>query len=179
MGNIYAKVIDKIPYFSQIDMNIVMLGLDNAGKTSILYKLKSNMELNNHIPTIGFNVETLKYKNLNITVWDVGGQDKIRKLWLHYFTNTNYIIYIIDGSDRDRIDESCYEFYNLLNIINNKNIKILLVVNKIDMENVMYTPLISHKFKLNTLKYKWDIIEISALHDIGLNQIFDKIYNNK
>ena len=63
------------------------MGLDAAGKTTILYKLKLG-EIVTTIPTIGFNVETVEYKNISFTVWDVGGQDKIRPLWRHYFTNT-------------------------------------------------------------------------------------------
>lgn len=64
-----------------------MVGLDAAGKTTILYKLKLG-EIVTTIPTIGFNVETVEYKNISFTVWDVGGQDKIRPLWRHYFQNT-------------------------------------------------------------------------------------------
>lgn len=63
------------------------VGLDAAGKTTILYKLKLG-EIVTTIPTIGFNVETVEYKNISFTVWDVGGQDKIRPLWRHYFQNT-------------------------------------------------------------------------------------------
>ena len=64
-----------------------MLGLDAAGKTTILYKMKLN-ETVNTIPTIGFNVETLQYKNLEFNCWDIGGQHKLRSLWQHYFENT-------------------------------------------------------------------------------------------
>lgn len=68
-------------------MRILMLGLDAAGKTTILYKLKLG-EVVSSVPTIGFNVETLEFKNIKFTVWDVGGQDKIRLLWKHYYQNT-------------------------------------------------------------------------------------------
>lgn len=64
-----------------------MLGLDNAGKTTILYKLKMGESVTT-IPTVGFNVETVTYKNVKFNVWDVGGQDKIRPLWRHYYTGT-------------------------------------------------------------------------------------------
>ena len=67
------------------------VGLDAAGKTTILYKLKLG-EVVTTIPTIGFNVETVEYKNISFTVWDVGGQDKIRPLWRHYFQNTQVSI---------------------------------------------------------------------------------------
>ncbi len=66
-------------------MRLLMLGLDAAGKTTILYKLKLNQDVTT-IPTVGFNVETVTYKNVKFNVWDVGGQDKIRPLWRHYFS---------------------------------------------------------------------------------------------
>ena len=64
------------------------------------------------IPTIGFNVETINYKNLNLTVWDVGGCDKIRPLWRHYYQNTSVVVFVIDSNDRERFhseDESYWE----------------------------------------------------------------------
>lgn len=85
MGNYIARALDRL--FGKRDMRILMVGLDAAGKTTILYKLKLG-EIVTTIPTIGFNVETVEYKNINFTVWDVGGQDKIRPLWRHYFQNT-------------------------------------------------------------------------------------------
>ena len=54
--------------------------------------------------SIGFNVETVEYKNISFTVWDVGGQDKIRPLWRHYYQNTQGLIFVVDSNDRDRID---------------------------------------------------------------------------
>ncbi|XP_043114519.1 ADP-ribosylation factor 1-like [Puntigrus tetrazona] len=84
MGNIFANL---FKVFGKKEMRILMVGLDAAGKTTILYKLKLG-EIVTTIPTIGFNVETVEYKNISFTVWDVGGQDKIRPLWRHYFQNT-------------------------------------------------------------------------------------------
>merc|ERR1712100_372560 len=76
------------------EMRILMVGLDAAGKTTILYKLKLG-EIVTTIPTIGFNVETVEYKKINFTVWDVGGQDKIRPLWRHYYQNTQGLILVV------------------------------------------------------------------------------------
>ena len=76
-----------------------MLGLDNSGKTSILYRLKLGQPKKT-IPTIGFNVETLEYKSIAFTVWDVGGQQKLRTLWRHYYANTQALIFVVDSSDR-------------------------------------------------------------------------------
>merc|ERR1739838_994480 len=100
--------------FAKKQMRILMVGLDAAGKTTILYKLKLG-EIVTTIPTIGFNVETVEYKNISFTVWDVGGQDKIRPLWRHYYQNTQGLIFVVDSSDRERIQESHDELARMLN----------------------------------------------------------------
>lgn len=85
MGGQLSKMMGKI--FGSKEMRLLMLGLDAAGKTTILYKLKLGQDVTT-IPTVGFNVETVTYKNVKFNVWDVGGQDKIRPLWRHYFSGT-------------------------------------------------------------------------------------------
>merc|ERR1712006_6032 len=99
--------------FGKQEMRILMVGLDAAGKTTILYKLKLG-EVVTTIPTIGFNVETVEYKNIAFTVWDVGGQDKIRPLWRHYCTNTEGLLFVVDGNDRERVDEARDELTKML-----------------------------------------------------------------
>ena len=82
MGASIADLFKKL--FGKKEVRILMVGLDAAGKTTILYKLMLG-EVVTAIPTIGFNVETVEYKNIKFTVWDVGGQDTIRPLWVHYY----------------------------------------------------------------------------------------------
>ncbi|KAA8529590.1 hypothetical protein F0562_034310 [Nyssa sinensis] len=94
MGLTFTKLFSRL--FAKKEMRILMVGLDAAGKTTILYKLKLG-EIVTTIPTIGFNVETVEYKNISFTVWDVGGQDKIRPLWRHYFQNTQGLIFVVDS----------------------------------------------------------------------------------
>uniref|UniRef100_A0AAY4EW11 ADP-ribosylation factor n=1 Tax=Denticeps clupeoides TaxID=299321 RepID=A0AAY4EW11_9TELE len=107
MGLTISSLFSKL--FGKKQMRILMVGLDAAGKTTILYKLKLG-EIVTTIPTIGFNVETVEYKNICFTVWDVGGQDKIRPLWRHYFQNTQGLIFVVDSNDRERVAESAEEF---------------------------------------------------------------------
>lgn len=94
--NLFAK---KVP---KQQCKVVMLGLDGAGKTTVLYSLKLG-EVISTIPTIGFNVEELSYKTIKFMVWDVGGQEKLRNLWTHYFDRARALIYVIDSSDSERI----------------------------------------------------------------------------
>jgi small GTP-binding protein len=114
MGNIISNYIKKIKKLFEKKANLLMLGLDNAGKTTILYKLKLTT-LVSTVPTIGFNVETLKYKSLQLTIWDVGGQEKIRPLWKYYYKDINAIIFIIDSNDSGRFMEAKKELHYLAN----------------------------------------------------------------
>ncbi|CAN6450998.1 unnamed protein product [Victoria cruziana] len=111
MGMALSRMIRML--FAKREMRILMVGLDAAGKTTILYKLKLG-EIVTTIPTIGFNVETVEYKNVSFTVWDVGGQDKIRPLWRHYFQNTQGLIFVVDSNDKDRIVEARDELHRML-----------------------------------------------------------------
>ena len=122
--------------FCKGDRRILMVGLDAAGKTTILYKLKLG-EIVTTIPTIGFNVETVEYKNISFTVWDVGGQDKIRPLWRHYYQNTQGLIFVVDSNDRDRIDDAKEELHRMLNEDELRDAVVLVFANKQDLPQAM------------------------------------------
>lgn len=81
----------------------------------------------------GFNVETVEYKNIQFTVWDVGGQDKIRPLWRHYFQNTQGIIFVVDSNDRDRVTEAREELQRMLNEDELRDAMLLVFANKQDL----------------------------------------------
>ncbi len=87
------------------DARILVLGLDNAGKTTILKKL-SNEEIKHIQPTQGFNVKSLVQEGFKLNVWDIGGQKAIRKYWENYFEATDAIVYVIDSADTTRIAET-------------------------------------------------------------------------
>lgn len=87
----------------------------------------------NFAPTVGFNVETVEYKNISFTVWDVGGQDKIRPLWRHYFQNTQGIIFVVDSNDRERVSEAREELQRMLNEDELRDALLLVFANKQDL----------------------------------------------
>ncbi|WFD38444.1 uncharacterized protein MJAP1_001397 [Malassezia japonica] len=139
--------------FGKKEMRILMVGLDAAGKTTILYKLKLG-EIVTTIPTIGFNVETVEYKNISFTVWDVGGQDKIRPLWRHYFQNTQGIIFVVDSNDRERIPEAREELQRMLNEDELRDALLLVFANKQDLPNAMNAAEITDKLGLHSLRQR-------------------------
>merc|ERR1712193_305702 len=142
MGKIWQRMIGKQ------EMRILMVGLDAAGKTTILYKLKLG-EVVTTIPTIGFNVEAVQYKNINFTVWDVGGQDKIRKLWRYYYQNTQGLIFVVDSNDRDRIEDAREELNTMLSEDEMRNAVLLVLANKQDLPNAMTTSEVAENLGLH------------------------------
>lgn len=125
--------------------------MDAAGKTTILYKLKLG-EIVTTIPTIGFNVETVEYRNICFTVWDVGGQDKIRPLWRHYFQNTQGLIFVVDSNDRERVVEAGKELQNMLQEDELRDAVLLVFANKQDLPNSMTAAELTDKLNLNDLR---------------------------
>ncbi|NXE56499.1 ARF5 factor, partial [Dromaius novaehollandiae] len=144
------------------------VGLDAAGKTTILYKLKLG-EIVTTIPTIGFNVETVEYKNICFTVWDVGGQDKIRPLWRHYFQNTQGLIFVVDSNDRERVQESADELQKMLQEDELRDAVLLVFANKQDMPNAMAVSELTDKLGLQTLRSRtWYVQATCATQGTGL-----------
>jgi|Transcript_36214 ADP-ribosylation factor 1/2 len=159
--------------FGKQDVRILMVGLDAAGKTTILYKLKLG-EIVTTIPTIGFNVETVEYKNLKFTMWDVGGQDKLRPLWRHYFQNTNGIIFVVDSNDRDRVGQARDELQKMLAEDELRNAVLLVFANKQDLPNAMSTTEVQEKLGLHALRQRnWFIQGCCATTAQGLYEGLD------
>lgn len=99
------------------------------------------------IPTIGFNVETIQYNQINFTMWDVGGCDKIRPLWRHYFQNTDFLIYCIDSNDRERLDETLEELNKLAQEDELRDKPLLVFATKQDLPSAMTVAEISAKLE--------------------------------
>lgn len=175
MGLTISSVLTRL--LGKKQMRILMVGLDAAGKTTILYKLKLG-EIVTTIPTIGFNVETVEYKNICFTVWDVGGQDKIRPLWRHYFQNTQGLIFVVDSNDRDRIAEAEKELRNMLAEDELRDAVLLVFANKQDLPNAMTAAELTDKLQLNSLRGKnWYIQATCATQGHGLYEGLDWLSN--
>eukprot|EP00931_Biecheleriopsis_adriatica_P025243 TRINITY_DN1554_c0_g1_i2.p1 TRINITY_DN1554_c0_g1~~TRINITY_DN1554_c0_g1_i2.p1 ORF type:complete len:208 (-),score=37.93 TRINITY_DN1554_c0_g1_i2:104-652(-) len=171
MGLAFTKIWERM--LGKKEMRILMVGLDAAGKTTILYKLKLG-EVVTTIPTIGFNVETVEYKNLSFTVWDVGGQDKIRPLWRHYYTGTNGLIYVVDSNDRDRIEDAKEELNKMINEDEMRDAVLLVFANKQDLPNAMTAAEVTEKLGLHNLRNRqWFIQSACATTGDGLYEGLD------
>lgn len=171
MGNLLQSLFQS--FIGKKEMRILMVGLDAAGKTTILYKLKLG-EIVTTIPTIGFNVETVEYKNINFTVWDVGGQDKIIALWRVYFHNTQGLIFVVDSSDRERIDKARAELEKMLGEDELRDAVIVVFANKQELPNAMTAAELTDKLGLHSLRQRtWYIQGTCATNGSGLYEGLD------
>jgi len=159
------------------EMRILILGLDGAGKTTILYRLQVG-EVVTTIPTIGFNVEQVTYKNLKFQVWDLGGQTSIRPYWRCYYSNTDAIIYVVDSVDRDRIGISKDELLYMLREDELAGAILVVLANKQDMEGCMSIAEVHQALGLEALKNRtFQIFKTSATKGEGLDQAMDWLSN--
>ncbi|KAH3746196.1 ADPribosylation factor subfamily protein [Pelomyxa schiedti] len=159
------------------EFRLLMVGLDAAGKTTILYKLKLG-EIVTTIPTIGFNVETVTYKNVNLTVWDTGGEDKIRPLWRHYFQNTQGLMYVVDSNDRERIGETSEELQKMLSEDELRDAVVLVFANKQDLPAAMPVGELTDQLGLHHIRTrKWFVQACCATSGDGLYEGLDWIVN--
>jgi len=141
----------KLPSTPTTGSRALLLGLDNSGKTTILYKIKLG-ELVTTIPTIGFNVEDVDYKNMKITFWDIGGQARIRQLWRHYFPNTAVVVFVVSSNDRGTITEAQEELRALLNEEELRQAPVLILANKQDLPTAMSVSEITRELRLSDIK---------------------------
>uniref|UniRef100_A0A8C8F7I0 ADP-ribosylation factor-like protein 1 n=5 Tax=Oncorhynchus TaxID=8016 RepID=A0A8C8F7I0_ONCTS len=171
MGGWFSSLFSGL--FGTREMRILILGLDGAGKTTILYRLQVG-EVVTTIPTIGFNVETVTYKNLKFQVWDLGGQTSIRPYWRCYYSNTDAVIYVVDSSDRDRMGISKSELVAMLEEEELKKAILVVFANKQDMEQAMTPAEVANSLGLPALKdRKWQIFKTSATKGTGLDEAME------
>lgn len=205
----FSTLFDKLltSFGGHKEYRILMLGLDAAGKTTVLYKLKVRLkwtdeyglfdkvssfltscliflkisqqlgELVTTIPTIGFNVETVQYKNIEFTVWDVGGQHKIRRLWRHYYQGSQGLIFVVDSNDVDRLEEAAEELHALLADDALRDAVVLVLANKQDLPHAVSVTEMGEKLRLRNLRHQWYVQPCSAASGNGLYEGLDWLSN--
>ncbi|XP_027633568.1 ADP-ribosylation factor-like protein 14 [Falco biarmicus] len=157
--------------------NILMLGLDSAGKSTLLYKFKYN-DVFLTIPTIGFNVDMIETeRNFTLTFWDVGGQQKMRQVWCNFLENTDGLLYVVDSSDKQRLEESKKEFELILKNEFMKSIPVVMLANKQDLPGALNAEEITRKF--NMKKYcsdrNWYVQPCCAITGEGLSEALQRL----
>eukprot|EP00494_Astrolonche_serrata_P027300 UN27563 len=159
----------------QKEKRILLLGLDAAGKTTVLYKLHVG-ETVRTVPTIGFNVETVEYKKVKFTMWDVGGQDRIRPLWRHYYIGTDALIWVADCADTERMQVAKEELHKVLNEHELRDADVLILANKMDLPGAMKPDKLRQALQMDRIpQSNWYIQPTVATKGEGLYEGLDKL----
>jgi len=160
------------------EARILVLGLDNSGKTTILKKL-SEEDISHIMPTQGFNIKSLVHDGFKLNVWDIGGQKTIRPYWSNYFDSSDSLIYVIDSSDRRRLEESGMELNELLQEDKLANIPLLIFANKQDLIQALPAEEISESLSLHNIRDRtWTIQACSAKDGDGLQEGLEWLVQN-
>jgi len=167
MGQVVSFFKDLLASFKE--QRILLVGLDNAGKTTLLYKLKLGDNVQT-VPTIGFNVETIQYKNLDFLIWDVGGQDTVRSLWRHYYSGVTAIIFMVDASDERRLPEAATELKHMLADELLQKAKFLIFANKQDISEALSSAEVTKRLDIGEFKQSLLVQGCSGLTGNGIGE---------
>jgi ADP-ribosylation factor 1/2 len=176
MASIFRSISQALSYVSSGFISerkvFILLGLDAAGKTTFLYYARLGQVITT-VPTIGFNVETVEWGNNNITCWDVGGCDKIRPLWRHYFQkNVRGLIFFVDSSDGERLPEVKSELDLFLHEKDVLSVPLLVVANKVDIPSALSIDQIVDGLGLRSIRNRrWSIIPTVCKDNHGIDDI--------
>lgn len=161
------------------DARILLVGLDGAGKTTLLYKFKIG-EAVATIPTIGFNTEEVQYKNIRFSMWDVGGQERIRALWKHYYLGAHAVIFMVDSTDCERFEEAKNQLHLMLSDDLLQNVTVLVLANKQDLPRAASKSKVAEEMHLSSLRHtiKWYIQSTNAVSGEGIYEGLDWLAKN-
>ncbi|XP_061588233.1 ADP-ribosylation factor-like protein 14 [Cololabis saira] len=171
MGHLVSK---------QPEVQVLLLGLDNAGKSTLLYKLKHGADVTT-VPTIGFNVEMLEArknrKSISVTIWDVGGQALMRQHWSDFQQNTAAVVFVVDSTDRERLDEARRELENTLRSEQLRGRPLILLANKQDVSGALTVTEMKDSFNLRKTCFDrdWFVQPCSASTGFGVQEAFRRV----
>eukprot|EP00053_Salpingoeca_punica_P010450 m.93941 g.93941 ORF g.93941 m.93941 type:complete len:185 (-) comp15393_c0_seq3:1865-2419(-) len=155
------------------EVRLLMLGLDNAGKTTILKKFNGE-DIDTISPTLGFNIKTLEHNGFQLNFWDVGGQRSLRSYWRNYFENTDGLIWVVDCADRIRLNDCRQELAALLGEERLGGASLLIFANKQDLPGALSTEQIAEVLNLDSIKtHHWHIEGCSAVTGASLQKGID------
>lgn len=154
-------------------MRFLMLGLNNAGKTTVLKRINGE-DISQIAPTLGFNIKSLIHRGYTLNIWDIGGQKTLRPYWQNYFERTDVLLWVVDAVDERRMGDCRHELHDLLQEERLMGASLLVFANKSDVEGAMSVEDIQQALQLDLIKsHAWKIQSCSAKTGENLLQGFD------
>ncbi|KAJ1331187.1 ADP-ribosylation factor-like protein 8 [Microdochium nivale] len=136
MAGLFRKVYDwLLRTFWATEMDVTMIGLQNAGKTSLLRVLSGGEFTIDSIPTVGFNMKRVQRGHVTLKCWDLGGQPRFRPMWERYCRGVDAIVFIVDIADVDILLAAKDELHALMEQQSLEGIPLLVLGNKSDLSN--------------------------------------------
>lgn len=186
MGNQLTEMSPNSPFLPNFQsLHVVVLGLDSAGKTSLLYRLKLR-EFVETIPTKGFNMERIKVsmsagssRTTTFQVWDVGGHEKLRPLWKSYTRRTDGIVFVVDSGEVERLEEARAELQMVCRVPENQGVPVLVLANKQDLPHALSVAELEKTLGLKDLSSSSTAIHMqgcSAVDGLGLQTGLERLY---
>ncbi|EFJ26161.1 ARF-like GTPase [Selaginella moellendorffii] len=156
------------------EMRILMVGLDNAGKTTIVKRMNGE-DISDISPTLGFNIKTMRYGKYRLNIWDVGGQKTLRSYWRNYYEQTDGLVWVVDSADLRRLDDCKKELHNLLKEERLAGASLLILANKQDIDGSLDLDEISKVLRLDLMDKSRHCrtVGCSAVTGDGLLEAFD------
>ncbi|KAM8829253.1 ADP-ribosylation factor-like protein 3 isoform 2-T2 [Spinachia spinachia] len=162
------SILRRLKQSPEREVHLLLLGLDNSGKTTLLKQLAAE-DISHITPTQGFNIKSVQSSGFKLNVWDIGGQRKIRPYWKNYFQNTDVLIYVIDSSDRKRLEETSLELFELLEEEKLAAVPLLIFANKQDLTTATPASELAECLHLHTIRDRmWQVQACSAVTAEGL-----------
>lgn len=166
-------------------MQVAVLGLDGAGKSTVLYRLKFDDYIST-VPTIGFNCERVRgtfgnSRGVTFVMWDVGGQDRVRPLWRAYTRSADGIIFVIDSADVERLEEARVELSRTAKTPEAAGVPVLVIANKQDLPGARGPGDVERAMGLSELSVGGSrlcgVASACAITGEGLDVALDQLYN--
>lgn len=133
------------------EMRILMLGLDNAGKTTCVKKF-CNQDTSTISPTLGFQITALNFRGYTLNVWDVGGQHSLRSYWRNYYESSDGLIWVVDSNDAGRLEICKRELHALLQEERLSGASLLIFLNKQDISTALSPIEIEAQLDIETIR---------------------------
>ncbi|KAF2012365.1 ADP-ribosylation factor family protein [Aaosphaeria arxii CBS 175.79] len=173
MASIFRRIYDwLLRLFWATEMDITMIGLQNAGKTSLLRVLAGGEFTVDSIPTVGFNMKRVQKGHVTLKCWDLGGQPRFRSMWERYCRGVNAMVFIVDSADREALPVAREELKLLLEKPALEGIPLLVLGNKSDLPNKLSVDELIEALNLTAVSHREvSCYGISAKEETNLDAV--------